>query len=49
MASSVAGSNSDGYFLVGTPEGASLGSLSEDCRRSRGKTYAAVTTVDPNM
>jgi positive regulator of sigma E activity len=38
MASLVAGSNSDGFFPVGIPEGASLRSPSQDYRRSRGKT-----------
>jgi hypothetical protein len=36
MATPVAGSNSDGFFPVGTPEGASLRSPSQDYRRSRG-------------
>jgi hypothetical protein len=38
MASSVAGSNSDEYLSVRTPEGALLCSPFQDCRRSRGKT-----------
>jgi hypothetical protein len=41
MASSVAGSNSDDFFPVGTPEGASLRSPSQDYRRSRGKTSSS--------
>jgi hypothetical protein len=41
MASSVAGSNSDGFFPVGTPKGASLRSPSQDYRRSRGKNSSS--------
>jgi hypothetical protein len=38
MASSVPESNSDGFFPVRKPEGASLRSPAQDYRRSRGKT-----------
>lgn len=37
MTFSVAGSNSDGFCPMGTPEGASLRIPLEDYRRSRGK------------
>jgi hypothetical protein len=41
MASSVAGSNSDGFSPAGTPEEASLSSSSQNYRRSRGKTSSS--------
>jgi hypothetical protein len=48
MASSVAGSNSDGFFLVGTPEGISLvpPRTIEDLMA---RLQAAVTTVNASM
>jgi hypothetical protein len=50
MVSSVAGCNSDGYFPVGTPEGARL-RIPQEYRRSRCKTscHAAVTAIDANV
>jgi hypothetical protein len=46
MAPSISGSNWNGFFPVGMPEGARLRSPSQDYRRSYG---AAVTTVSANI
>ena len=44
-----AGSNYDGPFYVGTPEGAPLRSPCQACRRFRGKASTSFIAIDANV